>query len=106
MGEFHYYDHICDIPKSNIDKIRSMSDEELAEFLKDIAYGRETAWDGQFAAEFCEKCPTTERFVEEFGRTEKFHECDFADGECPHGDSITWWLKQPAEKENGGADNG
>ena len=28
----------CDKPKTNADRIRSMTDEELAEFLDDIAY--------------------------------------------------------------------
>lgn len=27
------------------------------------------------------------------------NECDFADGVCPHGNSIQWWLKQPVAKE-------
>jgi hypothetical protein len=32
-GKFHEYDHICDVPQTNADRIRAMSDEELTQFL-------------------------------------------------------------------------
>ena len=34
-GKFHEYDHICDV-RTNADRIRAMSDEELAEYLAEI----------------------------------------------------------------------
>jgi hypothetical protein len=34
-GKFHEYDHICDVPITNADRIRAMSDDELARFLAD-----------------------------------------------------------------------
>ena len=38
-GKFHEYDHICDV-QTNADRIRAMSDEELADFLAECnAYG-------------------------------------------------------------------
>lgn len=32
-GKFHNYNHICDVPKTNADRIRAMSDEELLNLL-------------------------------------------------------------------------
>ena len=32
-GKFHEYDHICDVPITNADRIRAMSDEELVKFI-------------------------------------------------------------------------
>ena len=32
-GKFHEYDHICDAPKTNADRIRSMTDEEMADIM-------------------------------------------------------------------------
>lgn len=86
-------------PLSNADRIRSLSDEELAAFLVRIAYGRETPWCDLFAENFCRKCPTTTCTVEGYFNPMDLHECDFKDGECPHGSDIVWWLKQPMENE-------
>lgn len=30
-GKFHEYDHICDVPITNADRIRLMTDEEMAD---------------------------------------------------------------------------
>ena len=35
-GKFHEYDHICDVSITNADRIRAMSDEELAELFDGI----------------------------------------------------------------------
>lgn len=60
-------------PKTNADRIRAMSDEELAELLGGMCK----------IAEQCDDCPL--------------------DGKCPGGsyDCGSWneWLKQPAEEE-------
>ena len=83
--------------KTNAQKIRAMSDEELAEFLSSIAYRRETPWSWLFTAKFCKKCPTV-HCTYESGTEDDLHECDFVDGKCPHGSDIVWWLQQPCEE--------
>lgn len=85
---------------TNADRIRAMSDEELAEFLSSIAYGRETPWSEPFAEKFCKSCPTTTFTCEAYHHPMELHECDFSDGKCPHGSDIIWWLQQPAEEDD------
>ena len=85
---------------NNADKIRSMSDEELTEFLSRIAYGRKTPWSDQFAKKFCSSCQTTEYKSECYLKPMHLHECDFTDGKCPNGNEIVWWLRQPCEGGN------
>lgn len=82
---------------SNADRIRVMSDEELANFLLNLAYAGSDPWAELFARKFCDNCPTVECRIQETGQTMYCHECDFADGKCPHGTDVTWWLQQPAE---------
>lgn len=80
---------------TNADRIRAMSDQELAAFLGGVCYGRDEPWERQFKAACCDCCPTVE-VTDEDGKHCNLHECDLADGICPHGDSVLWWLKQPA----------
>ena len=80
---------------TNADRIRVMNDQELVEFLERISVGGEEPWETAFAAGFCGCCPTVDA-VDDDGRHYSLNECDFADGVCPHGDSIQWWLGQPA----------
>ena len=82
---------------TNEDHIRSMIGDELALFLSEISYRGKTPSSDPFYEKNCKHCPTTECFMD--GRTEpmQLHECDFVDGECPHGDEIMWWLQQPSE---------
>lgn len=82
---------------TNADRIRAMSDEELACFIKKLAYKRETPWGDLFQETFCKGCPAQE-YTMENGQKMRLRECDFADGECPHGSDIAWWLQQPAEE--------
>lgn len=82
---------------TNADRIRAMSDEELAEWISDMAYGRTPPWSEPFERKFCDNCPTVHCTYEN-GKEDDFRECDFVDGECPHGSDIVWWLKQPAEE--------
>ena len=84
--------------KTNADSIRAMSDEELAELLSQTAYAGATPWCEPFARKFCDRCPTVEGTIKETGQTMDFNECDFADGKCPHGSDVVWWLQQPAEE--------
>ena len=67
--------------RTNADSIRGMSDEELAEFLDQIAYARETPWSIPFQKKFCNNCPTITCTVEGYHHPMEFNECDFADGE-------------------------
>ena len=84
---------------TNGDRIRAMSDEELSDFLIQVAYAGADPWGIPFERKFCDNCPTVECTIQETGQTMDFHECDFADGKCPHGTDVIWWLKQPAEVE-------
>ena len=90
-------------PMTNADRIRAMTDEELAELLSQTAYAGETPWCEPFNRKFCDNCPTVEGTIKETGKTMDFNECDFADGKCPHGSDIVWWLGQPAEVEHNDA---
>jgi len=81
---------------TNADRFRAMSDEELAHFIEKLAYGRKTPWGDLFQETFCKSCPAHE-YITEHGQKMRLRECDFADGECPHGSDIAWWLQQPAE---------
>lgn len=82
---------------TNVDRIRAMSDKELAGFIEELAYNRETPWGDLFQETFCKGCPAQEYTLEN-GQKMRLRECDFADGECPHGSDIAWWLQQPAEE--------
>lgn len=84
---------------TNADRIRSMSDEELADFLSGIAYARATPWSEAFMP-LCKACKGVECTFED-GHREILHECEFSDFQCPHGHEISWWLKQTAEDEDG-----
>ncbi|MBP3411920.1 MAG: hypothetical protein J6K89_01540 [Oscillospiraceae bacterium] len=82
--------------RTNGDRIRAMSDAELAEFLNSLAFRRETPWDKPFEERCCKKCPTVTVTAVETGEELELNECDFVDGKCPHGDDILWWLQQVA----------
>lgn len=84
------------IAETRADRIRAMSDDELAGFIEKLAYSRETPWSVAFGKEFCDNCPAMEIKVEGYSNLLRLHECDFVDGECPHGVNIMWWLQQPA----------
>ncbi len=85
--------------ETNADRIRAMSDEELASLLSSLAFDGETPWSVPFMAQICMSCPTVKATLIEGGEEMELHECDFADGKCPHGDEVIWWLKQPANSE-------
>lgn len=62
-------------PKTNADKIRSMTDEELADFIQRVEIGDFNCND--------------------YGKTF----CDMCDGQYECDDCLKYWLKQPAEGE-------
>lgn len=84
-------------PMTNADRIRAMSDEELADFLSRLAYACDEPWSNLFALKFCYNCPEPEYTLDD-GRKMNLHECDFKDGKCPHGSDVMWWLNQAAEE--------
>lgn len=89
---------VCDInekPQTVEEYLRIAPREELIAFLNDFCVETHT---GPFGKAFCKKCPTTEGKVEGKLIPLKLHECDFIDGVCPYGDSLEWWLNQPAKE--------
>lgn len=76
---------------TNADKIRNMTNEELAEFLEDWTW--EVASE-MFGKEFCSKCETITAKPEGYHRELTFSKCEFDDYTCPHfeGNSVRWWL--------------
>ena len=85
--------------KTNADLIRAMSDEKLAHFIHEIAHLRETPWSIPFEEANCKSCSHVIGLVDGYYQETEFHECDFEDGKCPHGNDILWWLQQEAEEE-------
>lgn len=85
-------------PKTNADRLSAMSIEEKAQFLHSIAYNRETPWSKPFYEKFCKDCPAPEYTLDD-GCKMNLHECEFADGKCPHGGAAEWWLQQPYQTE-------
>lgn len=78
---------------TNADYIRAMTNEQLEEFIERLAFGRETPWSEPFAEKYCMACPVIEAVTED-GIKVQLSECDFVDGECPHGSDILWWLNE------------
>lgn len=85
-------------PDTNAERIRGMTVGQLAEFINSLAFKRETPWSEPFEKTFCKECQRVEVTVEGTNHKMFLSECDFADGECPHGNDIVWWLKQPVEE--------
>lgn len=81
---------------TNADKIRYMSDAQLAVFIEKILLTGDEMWSVPFSKKFCEKCQPVATKESPVCGTVEFYECDFADGKCPNGGDLEWWLKQPA----------
>ena len=45
---------------TNAERIRAMTDEELADLLAEIAYSGKSPWEEPFEQLFCETCPAPE----------------------------------------------
>lgn len=80
---------------TNADRIRSMTNEQLRNFLDKF---RVETFTEPFGEKFCKNCPTTEGTVEGGLIPLRLSECDFEDGVCPHGDALLWWLSQTEVK--------
>lgn len=68
--------------KTNADRIQSMSNEELRNLLKTVAF-EESPWDKPFIREYCDKCEPITGTLVESGHEVTLYECDFNDGKCP-----------------------
>ncbi|MBR2047115.1 MAG: hypothetical protein IJ960_00815 [Oscillospiraceae bacterium] len=69
-------------PKTNADRIRTMTDAELADFLHEATMAADTPWNYAFSKAFCDACePDT---------------CD-RETECPNGRPVDWWLGQEVQ---------
>lgn len=69
---------------TNSERIRSMTDAELAVFLEELDAA---IWDGAFYEAVCENCARNSA------------ESVPCSGEgCPYGDSCEWWLSQPVKE--------
>lgn len=84
---------------TNALRIRLMNDEKLADFIRSIHYDSKAPWDEEFERKFCDSCPSLICTVEGYKRPLELHECNFADGECPHGDPLLWWLGEVAKEK-------
>ena len=82
---------------TNYERIKNMSIEEMAEFLRNTDFLDDTPW-REFYGEFCETCHSEEYLLND-GRKMRLHECDFEDGKCPHGSCFIWWLNQEADQQ-------
>lgn len=83
--------------RTNADVIRSMDNEQLANFIKRLVYDGKDLWSEAFRKTFCDQCDPVEELDLETGCARDVYPCDYADGICPHGDDILWWLRQPVE---------
>lgn len=94
-GKCHSSEDCMHKAKTNGDMIRSMSDRELYEFLRDIAH--DGPWDIKFERAFCDNCIPIRIEKNLFGREFGRYECE--DGHCPHydGNALKWWLEEVIE---------
>ena len=89
-------------PLTNGERIRAMTDDQLADFIESLAFARSTPWSDAFEAAFCRSCPSVRVTLEDHYFPMDVHECDFSDGTCPHGNDILWWLSQTHEEGGAG----
>ena len=64
---------------TNADRLRSMDDGQLADFLHDQTVGADAVWNEEFSRVFCDDCEACGENL---------------DLECPHGRPVDWWLRQ------------
>ena len=94
---------------TNFDKIKNMSEYELAAWLAKRAMYDGSPWDTSFAERFCHNCPSIAGECQEFGRTMEFSWCELHDGRCKYfpdipdflrdENIIKTWFKQEAERD-------
>lgn len=95
---------------TNYEKIKSMSKDELARFLDDVAID-EAPWNKAFDEHFCKDCPAVKANMERpdgtpgiemsFAWCEVFGHCKFfsqLDDTPSHLDVLKWWLNSNSDK--------
>ena len=89
-GKCHYQNDCYYQAKTNADKIRCMSDDELYKFLNSLVH--EGPWNAEFEYVFCDTCEPVERDKNFFGREIEYYACE--EDVCPNfnGDALKWWL--------------
>lgn len=70
---------------TNAEKIRQMTDKELAKFLREIEQSPDGPWQDAFVNHVCSSC-------------EVWHLEEICD-RCPEGDELLWWLKQEVNEK-------
>lgn len=94
---------------TNFDKIKNMTENELAAWLAKRAMYDGSPWDTSFAERFCHNCPSITRYCPEVDRMKEFSWCELHDGQCKFFPEITdflrdediieMWLKQEAKQD-------
>jgi len=74
---------------TNFEKIKNMTEDELAAWLAKYAMYDGSPWDASFAKRFCDKCPSITGYCPEAGRTMEFSWCELHDGKCKFCPEIT-----------------
>lgn len=70
---------------TNSEKIRQMTEEELAKFLRQIEQSPDGPWQAAFVNHVCPSCEVWHLEI-----------CD----RCPMGDELMWWLKQEVNRDD------
>lgn len=93
-GKCHSSEYCQYQARTNEDIIRSMTSNELYDFLNHITKNNEKPWDYEFERIFCNNCSPVDFKRNFFGREIGYFECE--DGVCPHhnGNALRWWLKK------------
>ena len=81
---------------TNEERIRSMTHDELYNFLNTIA--QDGPWYNEFNNELCKYCEPIGQNDEE----DDVLRCELSMDNCPYenGDVLKWWLKQTVKGEN------
>lgn len=90
-GKCHSSEYCQYQARTNEDIIRSMTSNELYDFLNSIA--REGPWTDEFEDIICSRCEPVEVERNILGKETAYYECDYEDSRCPYNeDALKWWL--------------
>ena len=88
--------------KTNEEFLRDLNSKDMEKVILDMMYGSKLykLIDKEFNKEACEKCPIVKgHFPDKPEKELEFHECDFNNSSCIHGNLIHWWLQQECKEE-------
>lgn len=85
--------------KTNEELLRELNSKDMEKVILDMMYGSKfyKLIDKSFNKGACEKCPVIKGILH--GKERDFHECDFDNSTCIHGNLIHWWLQQECKEE-------